>query len=84
MSKDDRHRLSRNLKEEFINVNILSKTRDAAIMDTLAYITANEHMAKLHACMLEGMRVLQMARVNKLTRDPTSRRHTGVTQQHQI
>jgi hypothetical protein len=70
ISKDDRHRLSRNLKVDTIDVDILPKTRDSAIMATAAYITANapndnEHVAKLHAYVLEGVWVLQTGGVDE-------------------
>jgi hypothetical protein len=53
ISKDDRHHLSKNLDADFIDADMLPKTRDVAIMATAAYIAANapndnEHMGKLH------------------------------------
>jgi hypothetical protein len=82
ISRDDRHHLSRNLKAEFNEVDILPKTRDAAIMATTMNIAANapndnNHMAKLRALALKGVRVLQMARTDEPAHDPAPRQHTS-------
>jgi hypothetical protein len=81
--RSKRHHLARNLEAEFNKADMLPKTRDVAIMVTAAYIAANapnddEHMAKLRALALEGVRVLQTA--NEPTRDPTPRRNAGTAQ----
>jgi hypothetical protein len=61
----DGNNLARNLEAEFNEVDILPKTREAAIMAAAAaYITANapiddEHMRQLRALALEGVRVQQ-------------------------
>jgi hypothetical protein len=56
-------------------------------MAIATYIAANapndnDHMSKLQALALEGVRVLQTVRKDKPTCDPTPRGHTGATQQH--
>jgi hypothetical protein len=60
----DTHNITRNLDAESNEVDILPKTREAAIMATVAYIAANapnddEHMRQLRSLALEGVRVLQ-------------------------
>jgi hypothetical protein len=60
----DMHNVARNLEAEFNEVDLLPKTKEAAIMATTAYITANaaigdEHMRHLRNLALEGVRVLQ-------------------------
>jgi hypothetical protein len=60
----DTHNITRNLEVEFNEVDILPKTREAAIMATAAYIAANapnddERMWHLQSLVLEGIRVLQ-------------------------
>jgi hypothetical protein len=57
------------LEAEFNDVELLPKTKKAAIMATATYIAANasnddEHMRHLRNLALEGVRVLQ-ARINK-------------------
>jgi hypothetical protein len=52
------------LEAEFNEVDLLPKTKEAAIMATSAYIAANasndnEHMRHLWNLALEGVRVLQ-------------------------
>jgi hypothetical protein len=39
IARDDIHRISRNLEVDFIDIDILPKTRDTMIMATAAYIT---------------------------------------------
>jgi hypothetical protein len=56
--------ITRNLVAEFNEVELLPKTKEAAIMATAAYIAANasnddEHMRHLWNLALEGVRVLQ-------------------------
>jgi hypothetical protein len=58
------HNITRNLEAEFNEADLLPKTKEAAIMATAAYITANaanddEHMWHLRNLALEGVRVLQ-------------------------
>jgi hypothetical protein len=57
--------------------------RDVASMATVVYIASNapngdEHVLKLRALALEGVRVLQTA--NEPPRNPTPRRNTGAAQ----
>jgi hypothetical protein len=73
------YNVARNLEAEFNEVDILPKTREAAIMAAAAYIAANapnddEHMKQLHTLALEGVRVLQMTR--EQGRDPAPCRKT--------
>jgi hypothetical protein len=56
--------ITRNLEAEFNKVELLPRTKEAAIMATTAYIAANasnddEHMRHLRNLALEGVRVLQ-------------------------
>jgi hypothetical protein len=56
--------ITRNLEAEFNEVELLPRTKEAAIMATAAYIAANasnddEHMRHLRNLALEGVRVLQ-------------------------
>jgi hypothetical protein len=56
--------ITRNLEAEFNKVELLPRTKEAAIMATAAYIAANasnddEHMLHLRNLALEGVRVLQ-------------------------
>jgi hypothetical protein len=56
--------IARNLEAEFNEVELLPRTKEAAIMVTAAYIAANasngnEHMRHLRNLALEGVRVLQ-------------------------
>jgi hypothetical protein len=58
------HNVARNLEAEFNEADLLPKTKEAAIMATIAYIAANaanddEHMRHLRNLALEGVRVLQ-------------------------
>jgi hypothetical protein len=58
------HNVARNLEADFNEADLLPKTKEAAIMVTAAYITANvanddEHMRHLRNLALEGVRVLQ-------------------------
>jgi hypothetical protein len=58
------HNVAQNLEAEFNEADLLPKTKEAAIMATAAYITANaanddEHMRHLRNLALEGVRVLQ-------------------------
>jgi hypothetical protein len=60
----DMHNVTRNLEAEFNEVDLLPKTKEAAIMAIAAYIAANaangdEHMRHLRNLALEGVRVLQ-------------------------
>jgi hypothetical protein len=60
----DVHNVARNLEAEFNEVDLLPKTKEAAIIATAAYIAANaanddEHMRHLRNLALEGVRVLQ-------------------------
>jgi hypothetical protein len=80
----DGNNLARNLEAEFNEVDILPKTREAAIMATAAYITANapnddEHMRQLRALALEGVRGLQTT--NEQGRDPAPRRNAATAEQ---
>jgi hypothetical protein len=68
-----------NLEAEFNEVDILPKTREAAIMAAAAYIAANEpnddeHMKQHRALALEGVRVLQTT--NEQGGDTAPRRNT--------
>jgi hypothetical protein len=76
----DGRNLARNLEAEFNEADILPKTRDVAIMATVAYIAANtpnddENMQKLHTLALKGVRVLQTA--NEQGQDRAPRRNTA-------
>jgi hypothetical protein len=56
--------ITRNLEAEFNKIELLPRTKEAAIMVTAAYIAANasnddEHMRHLRNLALEGVRVLQ-------------------------
>jgi hypothetical protein len=78
------HNVARNLDAEFNEVDILPKTREAAIMAATAYIAANapnddEHMKQLRALALEGVRVLQTT--NEQGRDPAPCRNTPAAEQ---
>jgi hypothetical protein len=78
------HNLTRNLEAEFNEVDILPKTREAAIMAAAAYITANapnddEHTGQLRALALEGVRVLQTT--NEQGGDLAPRRNTAIAEQ---
>jgi hypothetical protein len=58
------HNITRNLEAEFNEAELMPKTKEAAILATIAYITANasngdEHMRHLQNLALEGVRVLQ-------------------------
>jgi hypothetical protein len=58
------HNITRNLEAEFNEAELITKTKEAAIMAAAAYITANasngdEHMRHLQNLVLEGVRVLQ-------------------------
>jgi hypothetical protein len=58
------HNVARNLEAYFNEADLLSKTKEAAIMATAAYIAVNaanddEHMRHLRNLALEGVRVLQ-------------------------
>jgi hypothetical protein len=58
------HNVARNLEADFNEADLLPKTKEAAIMATAAYISANaanddEHMRHLRNLALEGVRVLQ-------------------------
>jgi hypothetical protein len=58
------HNITRNLEAEFNEAELMSKTKEAAIMAAAAYIAANasngdEHMRHLRNLALEGVRVLQ-------------------------
>jgi hypothetical protein len=58
------HNITRNLEAEFNEAELMPKTKEAAIMATAAYITANasngnKHMRHLRNLALEGVRVLQ-------------------------
>jgi hypothetical protein len=58
------HNVAQNLEAEFNEVDLLSKTKEVAIMAIVAYIAANtanddEHMRHLRNLVLEGVRVLQ-------------------------
>jgi hypothetical protein len=60
----DARNITRNLDAEFNEVELLPRTKEAAIMATAAYIAANasnddEHMRHLWNLALEGVRVLQ-------------------------
>jgi hypothetical protein len=72
------HNIARNLEAEFNEVELLPKTKEAAIMAAAAYITANvsnddEHMWHLRNMALEGVRVLQGT--NEQGHDATPRRN---------
>jgi hypothetical protein len=58
------HNVARNLEADFNEADLLPKTKEIAIMATVAYIAANvanddEHMRHLRNLALEGVRVLQ-------------------------
>jgi hypothetical protein len=58
------HNVAQNLEADLNEADLLPKTKEAAIMVTVAYITANasnddEHMRHLWNLALEGVRVLQ-------------------------
>jgi hypothetical protein len=60
----DARNITRNLEAEFNEVELLPKTKEAAIMAAAAYIAANasnddKHMRHLRNLALEGVRVLQ-------------------------
>jgi hypothetical protein len=62
--EDATRNIVRNLEAEFNMVELLPRTKEAAIMATAAYITTNasngdEHMQHLWNLALEGVRVLQ-------------------------
>jgi hypothetical protein len=66
------------LEAEFNEVELLPRTKEAAIMATAAYITANasnddEHMRHLRNLALKGVRVLQGT--NEQNREATPRRN---------
>jgi hypothetical protein len=78
------HNITRNLEAEFNEVELLPKTREAAIMATAAYIAANasnddEHMRHLRNLALEGVRVLQGT--NKQGHEATPRRNIPPVEQ---
>jgi hypothetical protein len=80
----DTHNITRNLEAEFNEVDILSKTREAAIMSTATYIAANapnddEHMRQLRSLALKGIRVLQTT--NEQVRDTAPRRNIPTAEQ---
>jgi hypothetical protein len=80
----DTHNITRNLEAEFNEVDILPKTREAAIMATAAYIAANarsndEHMRHLRSLALEGVRVLQS--MNEQGHDTTPCRNIPTVEQ---
>jgi hypothetical protein len=80
----DGNNLARNLEAEFNEVDIFSKTREAVIMATASYITANapnddEHMRQLPAMALKGVRVLQTT--NEEGHDLAPRRNTATVEQ---
>ena len=59
----ERRNMTRNLDAAFADVDMLPKTREAALMATQAYIMANAandsgHMAQLRESALAGIRVL--------------------------
>jgi hypothetical protein len=71
------------LEAEFNEVDILPKTREAAIMAATAYIAANapnddEHMRHLRNLALEGVRVLQGT--NEQGHDTTPHRNIPTTE----
>jgi hypothetical protein len=58
------HNVTRNLQAEFNEADLLPKTKEAVMMATAAYITANaangdEHMRYLRNLALKGVRVLR-------------------------
>jgi hypothetical protein len=60
----DVHNITQNLEAEFNEADLLSKTKEAMIMATTAYIAVNaanddKHMRHLQNLALEGVRVLQ-------------------------
>jgi hypothetical protein len=70
--------IARNLEAEFNEVELLPRTKEAAIMATAAYIATNasngdEHMRHLRNFALEGVRVLQG--MNEQGREATPRRN---------
>jgi hypothetical protein len=70
--------ITRNLEAEFNEVELLPRTKEAAIMATAAYIAANasngdEHMRHLWNLALEGVMVLQG--MNEKDREATIRRN---------
>jgi hypothetical protein len=72
------------LEAEFNEVDILPKTREAAIMVAAAYIAANasnddKHMRHLRNLALEGVRVLQGT--NEQGHDTTPRRNIPTAEQ---
>jgi hypothetical protein len=72
------------VEAEFNEVDILPKTREAAIMVTTAYIAANapnddEHMRHLGSLALEGVRVLQS--MNKKGHDTTAHKNILIVEQ---
>jgi hypothetical protein len=72
------YNIARNLEAEFNEVELLPRTKEAAIMATAAYIAANasnsdEHMRHLQNLALEGVRVLQGT--NEQDREGTPRRN---------
>jgi hypothetical protein len=74
----DARNITRNLEAEFNEVELLPRTKEAAIMATVAYIAANaanddEHMRHLRNLALEGVRVLQGT--NEQDREATPRRN---------
>jgi hypothetical protein len=76
--------ITRNLEAEFNEAKLLPKTKEAAIMDTAAYIAANasngdKHMRHLHNLALEGVRVLQGT--NEQGHSATPRRNIPSTEQ---
>jgi hypothetical protein len=79
----DTRNITRNLEAKFNELDILPKTREAAIMATVAYIAANapnddEHMRHLRSLALEGVRVLQS--MNEQGHDTTPRRNILVAE----
>jgi hypothetical protein len=72
------HNIATNLEAEFNKVELLPRTKEAAIMVTTAYITTNasngdKHMRHLRNLVLKGVRVLQGT--NEQDREATPRRN---------
>jgi hypothetical protein len=80
----DARNITRNLEADFNEVELLPRTKEAAIMATTAYIVANasnndEHMRHLQNLALEGVRVLQGT--NEQDREATPRRNIPPVEQ---
>jgi hypothetical protein len=81
--------ITRNLEAEFNEVELLPRTKEAAIMAIAAYIAANasnddEHMRHMRNLALEGVRVLQCT--NEQDHEATPRRNIPPVEQtrHQV